>query len=212
MKNDTIWPRMIAQYRKRHALTQGEFAQRFGVTQQTVSRWEAGVQAPHLEAQATLRAALGLGAVSDSAAWIARVNETFGSETLFDSEWRLLAISDSSLKLAGAVRTEMVGRKVSELVALRDVGSQLERLPLFDGHIRALKVTSDVRLPTLRMRRNVDIWLLLTADDKLLAHVATYDAAPAQPYSGAVGTTLLSVHAVLLDGAIVDIGSKMVAL
>lgn len=212
MKNATIWPRLIAQYRRRNTLTQGEFALRFGVTQQTVSRWEAGVQAPHLEAQATLRAALGLGAISDSDAWIARVNETFGTETLFDTEWRVVAISESALKFSGLTRAQVIGRRISELVAMREVGPQLEQLPIFDGNFRALKVSSDVRLPSARLRRDADIWLVLTSDEKLYAHIAAYDTATPQAYSGPVGTTVLGIHAVLLDGSIVEIGGRAVAL
>jgi transcriptional regulator with XRE-family HTH domain len=211
MKNATIWPRLIAQYRKRHVLTQGEFALRFGVTQQTVSRWEAGVQAPHLEAQATLRAALGLGAISDSEAWIARVNETFGNETLFDSQWRVVAVSASALKYSTLTRAEILGRRVSDLVAMREVGPQLEQLPIFDGNFRALKASFDVRVPSARLRRDADIWLVLTSDEKLFAHVAAYDTAAPQVYSGPAGTTVISIHAVLLDGSIVDLAGRAVA-
>ncbi len=82
MKNENIWPRLIGQYRKRHALTQEDFAKRFGVTQQTVSRWEAGQQAPGLDVQTTLRTALGLGALPASIGF-GVVWERYGAHVAF---------------------------------------------------------------------------------------------------------------------------------
>ena len=211
MNEPSIWPRLIAHYRKRHALTQTAFAERFGVTQQTVSRWEGGVQAPHLEAQTALRAALGLGALSDSQAWIARVTETFGSETLFDDEWRIAAISDAALKRANRPREELVGKRMVDLVAMREVGPMLEQVPLFDGSIRALKVKLEVLLPAVRLRQDVDIWPIFTMDEKLYVHVTAFDAEKPQPRTGAASTNILSAHIVLVDGSVLPVGGKLIA-
>ena len=211
MNEQSIWPRLIAHYRKRHALTQTAFAERFGVTQQTVSRWESGVQAPHLEAQTALRSALGLGALSDSQAWVSRVTETFGCETLFDDEWRIVAISDTALRQGGYAREEMVGQRISDLVAMREVGPMLAQVPLFDGTIRALKVKLEVFLPNVHLRQDVDIWPIFTMDEKLYVHVTAFDAEKPQPRTGAAGTNLLSAHVVLVDGSVLPVGGKLIA-
>lgn len=211
MNDPSIWPRLIAHYRKRHALTQTAFAERFGVTQQTVSRWESGVQAPHLEAQTALRSTLGLGALSDSQAWIARVTETFGCETLFDDEWRIAAISDAALKHANQSREELVGKRMVDLVAMRQVGPMLEQVPLFDGTIRALKVKLEVLMPAARLRQDVDIWPIFTMDEKLYVHVTAFDAEKPQPRTGAVGTNILAAHVVLVDGSVLPVGGKLIA-
>ena len=207
----TIWPRLIAQYRKRHALTQAAFAERFGVTQQTVSRWESGTQAPHLEVQSALRTALGAGAVSDSHAWIARVNETFGSEALFDTDWRIVAISKAALEFSGRSREQMIGHRMSEFPATREAGAMLEQVQLFEGNVRALKVSVEVLLPTVRVRRNVDIWPIFTTDEKLFIHTTSFDAAKPEARSGSTGANLLSAHLVMLDGTVLPIGGRSVA-
>ncbi|MBL9096328.1 MAG: helix-turn-helix transcriptional regulator [Alphaproteobacteria bacterium] len=212
MKNENIWPRLIGQYRKRHALTQEDFAKRFGVTQQTVSRWEAGQQAPGLDVQTTLRTALGLGALSDSQAWIARVNETFGREALFDQSWRVVAISDEALKHTGIARERALGRRIGDIIGVRESSAILERVPLFDGKTRALKVSIELLLPTVRLRRDVDLWPIVTTDDKLFIHLAAFEVEMPQPRSGDVHINLIGAQLLMLDGTIVPIGSRAVAL
>lgn len=211
MNEPTIWPRLIAHYRKRHALTQTAFAERFGVTQQTVSRWESGVQAPHLEAQTALRSALGLGALSDSQAWIARVTGTFGCETLFDDEWRIVAISDNAVSQGDMPREKLIGMRLGDLSAMREVGPMLAQVPLFDGTIRALKVKIEVFLPGARLRQDIDIWPIFTMDEKLFVHVTAFEAEKPQPRTGAAGANILGAHVVLVDGTVVPVGGKLIA-
>jgi transcriptional regulator with XRE-family HTH domain len=212
VKNDNIWPRLIAQYRKRHALTQEDFAKRFGVTQQTVSRWEAGQQAPGLDVQTTLRTALGLGALSDSQAWIARVNETFGREALYDQAWRVLAISDEAFKHTGLTRERAIGRRIGEIIGMRETSNVLERVPLFDGKTRALKVSIELLLATVRLRRDIDLWPIVTTDDKLFIHMAAFEVEKPQPRSGDVHLNLIGAQLLLLDGTAVPIPGRAVAL
>ena len=211
MNEQPIWPRLIAHYRKRHALTQTAFAERFGVTQQTVSRWEGGVQAPHLEVQTALRSALGLGALSDAQAWISRVTETFGCEALLDEGWRIVAISDTALRQRGKTREAMVGRSVFDLTAMHEVGPLLAQVPLFDGTIRAIKAKLEVLLPHVRLRQDVDLWPVFTMDERLYAHVTAFDVEKPQPRTGATSTNLLSAHLVLLDGSIVPVDGRVAA-
>lgn len=212
MTDATIWPRLIAQYRKRHALTQAAFAERFGVTQQTVSRWESATQVPHLEAQSALRTALGASAVSDSQSWIARVNDTYGRETLFDAEWRIVAISQSALEFSELTREAALGRRLSEFAATREVGAMIEKVPLFEGNIRALKVSIEILLPEARLRRDVDIWPIFTTDEKIFIHVAAFEAGAPRQSSGTLGTNVLGAQVVLIDGSILPIGGKSIAL
>ena len=211
MNEQSIWPRLIAHYRKRHALTQTAFAERFGVTQQTVSRWEGGVQAPHLEVQTALRSALGLGALSDSQAWISRVTETFGCEALFDDAWCIVAISDTALRQRGQAREAMVGRRIFDLSAMGEVGPLLAEVPLFDGTIRAVKAKLEVLLPHVRLRQDVDLWPIFTMDEKLYVHVTAFDVDKPQPRTGAASTNLLSAHLLLVDGTVVPIVGKLAA-
>lgn len=212
MKSEKIWPRLIAQYRKRHALTQEDFAKRFGVTQQTVSRWEAGQQAPGLDVQTTLRSALGLGALSDSRAWIARVNETFGREALFDRTWRVVAISDEALTHTGLTRERAIGRRVGEVIGARESSGILERVPLFDGKTRALKLSIELLLATVRLRRDVDLWPIATTDDMLFIHLSAFEVEAPQPRSGDVHVNLIGAQLLLLDGTIVPINGRAAAL
>ncbi|MCE9523909.1 MAG: helix-turn-helix domain-containing protein, partial [Alphaproteobacteria bacterium] len=73
MTDNENWPLLISRYRKLHALTQAAFAERFHVSQQTISRWENGQQSPHLLAQQALRSAIAAASNATTECWRQRI-------------------------------------------------------------------------------------------------------------------------------------------
>ncbi len=209
---EQIWPPLIAQYRKRHGLTQNSFADRFAVTQQTVSRWEAGLQTPNLGVQSALRSVVGLTGLGDTRAWIARVNESFGMEALLDASGRILAVSRRLLSGTDAEASAIVGKKLDELPGFGDVAPVFARVPLFSGALRGLKVRAQIFLPKVCMTRDVDLWPVLTTDDQLVAHVVAYEVETANVESAFVGVRLVSVQGISTDGSVVEMSAEAPAI
>jgi transcriptional regulator with XRE-family HTH domain len=212
MKEPSIWQHLIGQYRKRHALTQAEFAERFSVSQQTVSRWEAGIQSPGPSVQAELRSVVGLTGLSNAAAWEARVRDSYGIEALFDTDWRILAVSRSMLELGDAKLEDATGKTLDQLALFREPATLLAKVALFDGAMRVLKVHVEFDTGAAQLLHDIDLWPILTSDDRLLVHAAAYPAGRRAAEGGARGVRLIRAERVLLDGRTVLFNEKALAL
>lgn len=212
MKEPSIWQHLIGQYRKRHALTQAEFAERFAVSQQTVSRWEAGIQSPGPNVQTELRSVVGLTGLSNAAAWEARVRDSYGVEALFDTDWRILAASRAMLELGNVKLEDVAGKTFDHLALFGEPSMPLAKVALFDGAMRVLKVHVEFDAGVAQLLYDIDLWPILSSDDRLLVHAAAYAAGRRDSDGEARSVRLISAEQVLLDGRTVIFDEKALAL
>lgn len=207
MKANDEWPELITRYRARHRLTQAAFADSINVTQQTVSRWESGKQAPDPVAQQLLRSVMGLTALSSKAAWQQRVNISWGTEALFEKGWRFLAISPKLQQSSGQPDDKIIGKVLFELPAFKTEAHMLGRLPLFEGAIRVVKARADLYLMGNNFSADIDMWPVLTCGDEIIVHIVAYHSPISKTEPGFTGVRLRDFYAIMTDGRIVSTGN-----
>jgi len=174
MEDNENWPLLISNYRKRYALTQTAFAERFNVSQQTVSRWESKRQSPHLLVQKALRSVVSFGAHASAQAWCRRIEMTRGMEALFGAGWKFLAVSEPLLKIIGASREALIGTALAELPGIEPHADLIAAVPMFDGNVRVMKAGGEFVFPDAALRCDFELWPVLTNDNDVLCHAVCY--------------------------------------
>lgn len=167
------WGSFVFSYRRLHALTQEHLANKLNVSQQTVSRWEAGQQVPDPHSQATLRAVLGEADLGSKKIWTERVRRSSGIEALLDSS--LVFLSVSAGLAAGVDMTEesMIGRPYAKfLPAGRPMlVEKAVREGFFEGAHARLHYVAEINYGPLVYNVAADIWPVATSDAGILMHV-----------------------------------------
>ena len=146
--------------------------------------------------------------LSESAdAWRARVADSFGSEALFDAEWRLLAVSNNLLAGTGRKPEDLVGNKLEDVPPFRP--NKLRSLiPWGLGPLRVARIHADLGLRSFYALYDFDVWPLVTESDERLIHVVAVRTAIAKPQTRYVGSRTYHVELVLLDGTVVPFESE----
>jgi len=207
MTRSDNWPQLILHYRTRHGLTQGEFAEKLGVTQQTVSRWESGKQTPDPEAQQLLRSVIGLTALTTRSAWEERVKLSWGVEALLEKGWRCVASSERLHSIAGNAGSGINGKRLSDLPAEKNYADLLDKVPFFDGGVRVLKARAEFTSGSDAFKGDIDLWPVLTSGDEIIAHAVVHPATPA-PRAKPETVRLYDIQALLIDGRILNLDDK----
>ena len=211
MKSSEEWPELIVHYRARHGLTQTQFAERIKVTQQTVSRWESGNQAPDATAQELLRSVMGLTALSSKTAWRDRVKMSWGTEALFEKDWRFLAVSPKLAHAAGDPG-DVTGKMLFDLPSFKSHAPMLSRMPFFDGALRVIKVRADFCLSAEAFVSEIELWPVLTSGDEILAHAVVHLSPRTSAGSGSTGVLIRDFYAIMADGREVSAGNASTLL
>jgi transcriptional regulator with XRE-family HTH domain len=160
------WAREIRKYREAHGLRQEALAEKLGVSQATISRWESGRQRPDIESQSHLRPLLWSGLIGGEALMLHAVRAAPTICAVADRQGRLLAASRA---FAGAVGiAPPVGERVRyDLNAVSPdafaVFEQAREAGLFDGRLASVSLTSRalLREGTLHSR---EFWYPLRLD------------------------------------------------
>ncbi len=150
--------------------------------------------------------------LSDSAdAWRARVADSFGSEALFDAEWRFLAISNNFLAGTNRKPEDLIGKKLEDVPPFRP-NKIRSLIPWSLGPVRVARLRADVGLRSFYAVYDLDVWPLVTESDERLIHVAAVRTTIAEPRAWYFGSQVHHVELVLLDGTVVPFeGQKAVA-
>jgi transcriptional regulator with XRE-family HTH domain len=170
------WAHFVYSYRRLHTITQDQLAERLGVSQQTVSRWEAGQQIPDPASQAKLRKVLGEADLNSTKNWIARVRRAAGFEILFDRELTVRSVSAAMAEIARILPEDMIGMAHDDLFP-KPRPAHIERLAqegFFDGKIVHSKFTIRSDLGPRSGGYHADVWPALTSDGGVLMHASIY--------------------------------------
>jgi transcriptional regulator with XRE-family HTH domain len=181
MADDSMWALYVRSYRRTQMLTQTEFADRFGVTPPTVSRWESGRQEPSLEVQKILLNLFDIRRLMTETAWRERVNSAHNHELLFAPDRGLIAVSLAACEVQGLSSAMATSRPAREFLPggaaaiareLSPFGfASFSEMGLYSGLARQVYLRVDMRLASGVQCWSIDVWPVLSADDKSLAHV-----------------------------------------
>jgi len=168
------WATLLREFRHRHGVSQATFAQRLGVDQTSISRWERGLDFPRLSVRARIRDLIRTkSAVRQDAAVLARVRYAAWPTTLVSRGAVFLEINDSAIAEAGLGNRKLRGASIygsfgDETDAVTE---NWERTGIFSGDIAAtisLNVIADAlgkaafirTLDTPVFTHDGDIWCL----------------------------------------------------
>jgi transcriptional regulator with XRE-family HTH domain len=170
------WAHFVFSYRRLHSITQEQLAERLEVSQQTVSRWEAGQQIPDPGSQAKLRTVLGEADLNSLKFWMARVRRASGNEILMDNKLIIRSVSASMTEVARFLPEEMIGKQFKD-ISPGPRPKNLEKLAesgFFEGKIVCCKFTilNDQGPRSFGFR--ADVWPALTSDAGVLMHACIY--------------------------------------
>jgi len=168
------WPTLLREFRKRHGVSQAAFAERLGVDQTSVSRWERGTDSPRLSVRARIRDLIRTqSAPRQDAAVLARVRYAAWPTTLVSRGAVFLEINASAIAEAGLGQRELRGSSIYGAFGDETdaVTENWERTGIFSGEIAAtisLNVIADATgqrtfirtLDTPFFNRDGDIWCL----------------------------------------------------
>lgn len=199
MSQNSLWRDLILGYRKKHALTQAEAAERLKVSQQTISRWESGKQEPDQTAQATLRSELGILSLTLRDAWIQRVNMSAGREYLFEQRWRFLAISPKIADGEIFMEPALIGKSILDVPFFDALAKVLEGFDLFSGRTKLARIQAVFHLPDRSVARTFDLWPVLTGTDEILVHAIAYPAAASRTPDCRLGIDVIETLVVPMD-------------
>jgi transcriptional regulator with XRE-family HTH domain len=163
----------VFSYRSLHDLTQEDLAEKLKVSQQTISRWEAGQQVPDPRSQAMLRAVLGEADLSSKKNWIERVRRASGVEVLLDSQLVYLAVSDALARAIDTPAEKMIGKPSAKFVpaARPMLVEKAVEDGFFEGAFARLSYDSQVNLGHHTLNTHLDVWPVATSDAGILMHV-----------------------------------------
>lgn len=105
------WPRALKDYRRCHGLTQAAFAERLGVDNTTVSRWERGRDQPALSVQKLLRELVAPTMPVLGRALADMIDTTGDIAVLMDKNYRLLRASKAHHAMLRYDASDMYGRQ-----------------------------------------------------------------------------------------------------
>ncbi|MEZ5938357.1 MAG: helix-turn-helix transcriptional regulator [Hyphomonadaceae bacterium] len=132
------WPRLIKALRAREGLTQSVLAERLGVNQTAVSRWERGRDVPGLGHRRRLRTLFrqGSGGRQDRAVRL-RVVNAWRPSTLMARGAVFLEINEAGASQAGVRRDLLQGHSIYGFFGAHtdEVTYRWERAGIFDGEI-----------------------------------------------------------------------------
>lgn len=178
------WASFVYSYRNLHDLTQDQLAERLKVSQQTVSRWEAGQQAPDPRSQATLRQVLGEADLSSKKNWIERVRRASGHEVLIDARMHFLSVSAAIAQISDTPPESMIGKPYAKFLpkARPMLVEKAVEEGFFQGAFARLSYGSQLNLGHLTLNCLVDVWPVATPDAGILMHVVmTFQKGPQNP-------------------------------
>jgi DNA-binding XRE family transcriptional regulator len=171
---DGYWPTVLREYRRRHGVSQSAFAQRLGVDQTSVSRWERGSDTPRPAAAARIRDLVRAEAAPrQDAAMLARVRHAAWPTSLVSRGAVFLEINASAMSEAGLGARDLRGTSIYGSFGEETdaVTHDWENTGIFRGDIAAtisLNVLRDALGQTAFIRtldtpfftRDADIWCL----------------------------------------------------
>jgi repressor LexA len=199
----------LKQLRKENRLTQAELASRFGVTQQTIAKWEAGRAMPEPET-------------------IARIAGFFGVTTdhLLDLSDHLLDLTDMVSAAVSVARVRIIGAVKAGYDAFaleEDLGSALAEVKNPDEY-RYLAVKGDSMAPFIRegdlalirlqpSLQNGDLGVVIYGDNEATLKKYTYSdgAVTLVPFNDAYKAVTLrgrELERLIVVGKVVETKSK----
>lgn len=203
MSEDSKWASFVRAHRLAQNLNQGEFAKAFGVSQQTVSRWESGGQIPDESIQDRLRGQLRGTALGSTAYWKHRVGHASGHEVLLDRSLIVLAASKKAVRLFRGERASIEGLAFPDVLPETDVPNaaamgmtsihQLRDIGFFDGLIRSIRLDMDWHVPSGSCACKTDVWPILTSEQVIIGHFSGLPAVIAADASGFKGIRVKQV-------------------
>lgn len=167
------WAAFVYSYRNLHLLTQDQLAEKLGVSQQTVSRWEAGQQVPDPRSQAVLRKVLGEADLASKKNWIERVRRASGQEVLIGPDLILMSVSGTLASDLDVPPEKMIGKPYARFLPMnrpRFVEKAVEQ-GFFDGAFARLSYRTEVNLGHATYHTLTDVWPVVTTDAGVLMHV-----------------------------------------
>lgn len=194
MTGASIWRDRIVGFRKKHALTQADAAERLKVSQQTISRWESGKQEPDPSAQAILREHLGMVSMTLRESWIQRVNLSSGRDYLFERGWRCIALSKRIEEAESFIEPSVIGKSLFDIPLYMPLKPILEPCGLFDGDTNLVRLKLEFHLPGGSAGRIFDLWPVLTGTDEVLVHGMAYPFAPVLQDSSQSGLKIVETQ------------------
>ena len=105
------WQRVLKEYRRCHGLTQAAFAERIGVDNTTVSRWERGRDQPNLSVQKLLRELVAPTLPVLGRALADMIDTTDDIAVLMDKNYRLLRASKAHHAMLRYDAGDMYGKQ-----------------------------------------------------------------------------------------------------
>lgn len=167
------WGSFVFSYRRLHDLTQDQLAEKLNVSQQTVSRWEAGQQIPDPRSQAALRAVLGESDLQSVKAWTERVRRSSGYEVLLDTSLKIVAISRSISDSFDILPEACAGRPIADYFP-KDRPKFMEQAQergFFEGALSGVHYTVTVDEGTRSVFFDVNLWPAMTSDMGIFMHL-----------------------------------------
>lgn len=178
------WASFVYSYRNLHGLTQEQLSTRLGVSQQTVSRWEAGQQVPDPRSQAVLREVLGEADLNSKKNWIERVRRASGFEVLIDRNINLLSVSETAAGWADRPAEQILGKPYAKFLPA-DRPRHVEKAAaegFFDGAISRMYSDTVINLGHATHHVQTDTWPVMTSDAGVLMHmVVSFTTGPQFP-------------------------------
>ena len=111
------WARHIREYRLLHGLKQSALAERLGVDQATISRWERGLQQPDLAVQRKLRALVGLDSEVPAAVLDRVVRHSINHMVLLNETLHIQAASQRFAEMLDLRLDQIESRHLDEWLA-----------------------------------------------------------------------------------------------
>jgi transcriptional regulator with XRE-family HTH domain len=167
------WGSFVLSFRRLHSLTQDQLAERLKVSQQTVSRWEAGQQIPDPRSQSALRSVLGEADLNSLKIWKERIRRASGFDALLDAELRIVCISGRIAETFDMDPEGVVGRPISEFFPAdrpRFMEQALER-GFFKGTLSGAHYRVTVNEGRRSVFFDINLWPALTSDAGIFMHV-----------------------------------------
>lgn len=188
------WASFVFSYRRLHSLTQDQLAEKLKVSQQTVSRWEAGQQVPDPHSQAVLRQVLGESDLTSQKNWIERIQRASGFEALIDRELRVLSASMKMQERFDTPLERSAGRHIKEFFPSNRPQSLEKAVEagIFDGTLAGVHWTSEVNFGHRTYHADTDIWPVLTSDAGILLQIVVAPK-PGRQNPGAEGVITVEV-------------------